>query len=132
MLDFVTEQRKEACTILGLTKTYLNLCFCSRQHNTDTIPVPCCFCFGQDSYCSYCLLFQTHLVVILENLQSKIPLLPAMVCSFSRTTRSTTTFLLGDSNPYKFLAINLSQSYFRPAVLHFSCWKLRGLSGSLP
>lgn len=36
MLDFVTEQRKEACTILALTKIYPSLCFCSQ----DSITLP--------------------------------------------------------------------------------------------
>lgn len=36
MLDFITEQEKEACTILALTKTYPSLCFCSEDSTTLT------------------------------------------------------------------------------------------------
>lgn len=71
MLDVVTEQRKEGYTILVLTKIHLkSLLLLSRQHNSDTTPIPCRFSFGQVTVtvvtANY--LKQTHLAVILEDL----------------------------------------------------------------
>lgn len=71
MLNVVTEQRKDIYTILVVTKIYLkSLLLLPRQHNSDTIPVPCFFSFGQVTVTVVTANYFkcTHLAVILEDL----------------------------------------------------------------
>lgn len=71
MLGVVTEQRKEVYTILVPTEIYLkSLVLLSRQHNSDTSAIPCCFSFGQVTVTVVTANYFKHtdLTVILQNL----------------------------------------------------------------
>lgn len=71
MLDVATGQRKEVYTFLVRTKVYLkSLLLLSRQHNSDTTLVHCCFSFGQVTLTAVTANYfkHTHLAVILEDL----------------------------------------------------------------
>lgn len=85
MLNVVTGQRKQVYTILALTKIHLkSLLLFSREHNSDTALVHCCFSFGQVALTVVTPNYYKHtcLAVILEDLQNKSPLLLAMIFTF--------------------------------------------------